>query len=172
MEERWLNMPRCSMYGIFTYMYPTNGPNVGKYSIHGAFGMGKTIRNRNKLEIYLGTTFQLDRSKQYWWWNTIQTGFISVPQNDGKNTKIDGQHGILSIMLLLLHGYTMLYHVIFQYWKEFSNNTSVSWLGILHSKTEGSLMIRGSERRNLGLSELPSGYWHSQGSPWKDPPCY
>ena len=47
------------------YMYPTNGPNVGKYSIHGAFGMGKTIRNRNKLEIYLGTTFQLDKSKQY-----------------------------------------------------------------------------------------------------------
>ena len=28
--------PRCSMYGIFTYIYPKNGPNVGKYSIHGA----------------------------------------------------------------------------------------------------------------------------------------
>ena len=33
-------MPRCSMYGIFTYICPKNDPNVGKYSIHGAFGMG------------------------------------------------------------------------------------------------------------------------------------
>ena len=23
--------PICSMYGIFTYIYPTNGPNVDKY---------------------------------------------------------------------------------------------------------------------------------------------
>ena len=28
----------CSMSGIFTYIYPTNGPNVGKYAIHGAYG--------------------------------------------------------------------------------------------------------------------------------------
>ena len=27
-----LSMPRCSMYGIFNYIYPKNGPNVGKYS--------------------------------------------------------------------------------------------------------------------------------------------
>jgi len=26
------------MYGIFTYISPKNGPNVGKYSIHGAYG--------------------------------------------------------------------------------------------------------------------------------------
>ena len=30
--------PICSMYGILTYIYPTNGPNVGKYTIHGASG--------------------------------------------------------------------------------------------------------------------------------------
>ena len=29
------------MYGIFTYIYPKNGTNVGKYSIHGASGIGK-----------------------------------------------------------------------------------------------------------------------------------
>ena len=28
------------MYGIFNYIYPKNGPNVGKYSIHGASGHG------------------------------------------------------------------------------------------------------------------------------------
>ena len=42
-HQRWQKkvenvQPRCSMYGIFTYIYPKNGPNVGKYSIHGAFG--------------------------------------------------------------------------------------------------------------------------------------
>jgi hypothetical protein len=26
------------VYGIFTYIYPTTGPNVGKYTIHGASG--------------------------------------------------------------------------------------------------------------------------------------
>ena len=30
--------PICSMYGIFAYIYPTNGPNVGKYTIHGPSG--------------------------------------------------------------------------------------------------------------------------------------
>ena len=30
--------PRCSMYGIFTYIYHKFKPNVGKYSIHGAYG--------------------------------------------------------------------------------------------------------------------------------------
>ena len=32
--------PRCSMYGIFTYIYPKNHPNVGKYTIHRASGYG------------------------------------------------------------------------------------------------------------------------------------
>ena len=32
---------RCSIYGIFTYIYPKNSPNVGKYSIHGASGQQK-----------------------------------------------------------------------------------------------------------------------------------
>ena len=27
------------MYGIFTYIYHNNDPNVGKYSIHGASGI-------------------------------------------------------------------------------------------------------------------------------------
>ena len=30
--------PRCSMYGIFTYVYHKFKPNVGKYTIHGAYG--------------------------------------------------------------------------------------------------------------------------------------
>ena len=30
--------PRCSIYGIFTYIYPQNYPNVGKYTMHGSYG--------------------------------------------------------------------------------------------------------------------------------------
>jgi hypothetical protein len=35
--------PICSMYGIFTNICPKNHPNVGKYTIHGAFGWGSLI---------------------------------------------------------------------------------------------------------------------------------
>ena len=34
-------MPICSMYGIFPYIYPKNHPNVGKYTIHRASGIGR-----------------------------------------------------------------------------------------------------------------------------------
>ena len=34
-------MPICSMYGTFTNSCPKNQPNVGKYTIHGAYGMAK-----------------------------------------------------------------------------------------------------------------------------------
>ena len=33
--------PIPSMYGIFTYIYHKNQPNVGKYAIHGRSGSGK-----------------------------------------------------------------------------------------------------------------------------------
>ena len=32
--------PICSMYGIFTYIWVIFRVNVGKYSIHGAYGGG------------------------------------------------------------------------------------------------------------------------------------
>ena len=32
-------IPICSMYGIFIYICPNNHPNVGKYTIHGAYGI-------------------------------------------------------------------------------------------------------------------------------------
>ena len=34
-----ISLPICSMYGIFTTIYPINDPNVGKYTIHGAYGL-------------------------------------------------------------------------------------------------------------------------------------
>ena len=32
-------IPIGSMYGIFTNIYPINDPNVGKYTIHGSYGI-------------------------------------------------------------------------------------------------------------------------------------
>ena len=40
--ETWIALserePIGSMYGIFTYIYHNNQPNVGKYTIHGSYG--------------------------------------------------------------------------------------------------------------------------------------
>ena len=44
-EQKELDIPIGSMYGICTYIYPKNGPNVGKYSIHGAYGIFFPTRN-------------------------------------------------------------------------------------------------------------------------------
>ena len=33
------SVPIPSMYGIFTYIYHENQPNVGKYTIHGWYGV-------------------------------------------------------------------------------------------------------------------------------------
>ena len=33
------------MYGIFTNIYPINGPNVGKYTIHGAYGIYQLVQD-------------------------------------------------------------------------------------------------------------------------------
>ena len=37
-HSRFNSHPRWSMYGISTYIYPINDPNVGKYTIHGSSG--------------------------------------------------------------------------------------------------------------------------------------
>ena len=34
------------MYGIFTYIYHKNQPNVGKYTIHGSYGSPNELGNR------------------------------------------------------------------------------------------------------------------------------
>ena len=38
-----MTLPICSMYGIFTNIYPKNHPNVGKYTIHGAYGLDTVL---------------------------------------------------------------------------------------------------------------------------------
>ena len=38
-----LVMPIGSMYGIFAYIWPQSMVNVGKYTIHGSYGMVNKI---------------------------------------------------------------------------------------------------------------------------------
>jgi hypothetical protein len=40
------------MYGIFTYIYPKNAPNIGKYSIHGASGLEMSSSQLTKSIIF------------------------------------------------------------------------------------------------------------------------
>ena len=40
---RCQGIPICSMYGIFTYVWVIFGANVGKYSIHGAYGHDQSL---------------------------------------------------------------------------------------------------------------------------------
>ena len=49
-EAMWTSTPICSMYGIFTYIWVISRANVGKYSIHGAYGTGKQIHEFHGVE--------------------------------------------------------------------------------------------------------------------------
>jgi hypothetical protein len=50
------------MYGIFTYIYPKNDTNVGKYSIHGASGYDQNFLPR-KFSTF--PDFEIDTRRVY-----------------------------------------------------------------------------------------------------------
>ena len=52
--------PKCSMYGICVYIYPETGPNVGKYSIHGASGNCCFNFSTFQFSILLGLAQRMD----------------------------------------------------------------------------------------------------------------
>ncbi len=39
------------MYGIFTYIYQKNQPNVGKYTIHGSYGSYENRHLDGRLDV-------------------------------------------------------------------------------------------------------------------------
>ncbi len=47
--------PIASMYGIFTYIYHKNQPNVGKYAIHGSYGYSQWCYAISQWFLYLST---------------------------------------------------------------------------------------------------------------------
>ena len=50
------------MYGIFTYIYHKNQPNVGKYTIHGSYGSeGLSSSKRNQAPARLVRLTRLTR---------------------------------------------------------------------------------------------------------------
>ncbi len=59
------------MYGIFTYIYPENHPNVGKYTMHGSCGTYLSIYIYTKLNDFLKQeTISCDSSADFRWMET------------------------------------------------------------------------------------------------------
>ena len=52
------------MYGIFTYIYHTNQPNVGKYTLHGSCGSWYTYIFQHTAREPLKTPHHLEKKKQ------------------------------------------------------------------------------------------------------------
>jgi len=52
-------IPIGSMYGIFTNIYPINDPNVGKYTIHGSYGIGIWLISGHLDASELSKSFQI-----------------------------------------------------------------------------------------------------------------
>ena len=51
------------MYGIFTNIGPKNHPNVGKYTIHGAYGIGNMSADQTLYKNYKITFMSPERPK-------------------------------------------------------------------------------------------------------------
>ena len=61
----WLFLlPIGSMYGIFTYIFHKNQPNVGKYTIHGSYGLGMALGDFHDISYCLASFFQRDDVKE------------------------------------------------------------------------------------------------------------
>ena len=48
---RVVTLPIASMYGMFTYIYHENQPNLGKYTIHGWYGLYVVINGSSSSKI-------------------------------------------------------------------------------------------------------------------------
>ena len=57
--QKKMAIPRCSMYGIFTYIWVIFGVNVGKYSIHGASGIYLWLCQPQQLRLWFWQRFRL-----------------------------------------------------------------------------------------------------------------
>ena len=78
----YVYIPRYSMYGIFTYCYHKNWPNVGKYTIHWASGIyiyifimnNYTTLEYNSITLIFAPSPSLGHCQGYWWvWITLNS---------------------------------------------------------------------------------------------------
>ena len=63
-----------SMYGIFTYIYHKNEPNVGKYTIHGSYGLWVLLPCRKRSHIQ--TVKRKSSTQKCLLWR----GYVIVPE--------------------------------------------------------------------------------------------
>ena len=72
--------PICSMYSIFTYIWVIYGVNVGKYSIHGAYGYMIFID-----VFFHGLNYSVHLHRNQWplsAWQVLFGGCIMVPSSN------------------------------------------------------------------------------------------
>ena len=88
------SIPICSMYGIFTYIWAIFGVNVGKYSIHGAYGISFYIYIYISLYLFLCIFIYLNISKKmvtspncFFFWNRHSFSNTFPMSHGKKNVK-------------------------------------------------------------------------------------
>ena len=75
--------PIRSMYGIFTYIYHRNQPNVGKHTIHGSYGNKDCC-----LEFQVGATLQFHDSTDSSLHQTFRIQIRLASQETGASTVV------------------------------------------------------------------------------------
>jgi len=65
--------PRCSMYGIFTWIYHTFKPNVGKYTIRGAWAVAGNVQDSSMV---ISSLFNSRRERGLRGWEGIENDII------------------------------------------------------------------------------------------------
>ena len=119
--------PRCSMYGICTYIWASFGVNVGKYSLHGAFGYRKCVKGRVAKPININGCLSL---LSPWWGPRIPFLDTCFP------TSIYKAHIYIYIFIIIyiyifIIIYVNMYIVGFFPWSSHSNHQNLHWSRIL-----------------------------------------
>ena len=98
-NSKWPN-PTGSMYGLFTYIYPTNQLNVDRYTIHGNSGdYPIIIKNNIQLYIYICT-----RMSSWWMTKGLREGLVSHP-NIEPTTQKCRSNGIWGYVMVPIEGW-------------------------------------------------------------------
>ena len=71
-------LPIGSMYGIYTYIYHKNQPNVGKYTKHGSYGLDRDFHHRighSRVRFFSRqitglVTTRLGGARHHFWWHS------------------------------------------------------------------------------------------------------
>ena len=154
-SENWVLLkPICSMYGIFTNICPKNHQNVGKYTIHGAYGKGsRAIKKTSPI-----------RRSDDWFLRDLRFAWRPMAfKVYGVDTQIsmDWIKGKFTGKPLSLMGKSMVsckFSLKPIHWKSDSSDRKFGWIDIGSSGT-GVLPIMGTLWTNWGFEH--GNFWQN-----------